>query len=96
MSSGNISDKLKGGGLSSIGNIMMVFAFGGAICVKRKVFYANDNSITSLKNRLKKTKSKLGTLELNVSSGADQETLNEIDKLDKGFKAAYKVFVYTL
>jgi len=43
-----------------------------------------------------KKKSKLGTLELNVRSGTDQEILNEIDKLDKGFKASYKLFVYGL
>ena len=64
--------------------------------LKRRGFYANYASITSLNNELKKIKSKIETLRINVSAGADQESLREIEKLDKGFEVEYKLYIYRL
>lgn len=64
--------------------------------LRRKGFYANYASITSVNNELKKVRSKIESLKLGVSAGADQETLREIEKLDKGFEVDYKLYVYKL
>lgn len=64
--------------------------------LRRKGFYANYASITSVNNELKKLRSKIESLRLSVSAGADQEALREIEKLDRGFEADYKLYIYKL
>ncbi|MFH0977650.1 MAG: metal-dependent hydrolase [Spirochaetota bacterium] len=64
--------------------------------LRRKGFYANYASITSVNNELKKVRSKIESLKLSVSAGADQDTLREIEKLDRGFKVEYKLYMYRM
>ncbi|MBN2190009.1 MAG: metal-dependent hydrolase [Candidatus Aureabacteria bacterium] len=62
--------------------------------LKRKGFYNNYSSITAKNDELKKVKSKVESLKLSVSAGADQETQRKIDELGEKFFVEYTLYVF--
>ncbi len=59
-----------------------------------KGFYSHYSEIIHNNNELKKIESKIDTINLKIKTGGDDETLQKIEKLEKGYNVEFILWVY--